>query len=807
MIHRKSDGDKEVWTEGAAASSGIEDGERFAGPDPEPLSVDYDSPENVEPVSGEAEPEDFAGRNLAREILRKSRALDESPDAGEIMDPYRRGKAALEKQGLGKSGGAAEDGGAKPRRQSRRKSSLKAVAEAAEAGVSPAVLDQLLSGSMRAPEKDEVSAPEDAGADPDGSSRDGAVPEVPSYQSEAAEETLPEDPEAAADVRSGAAEDASSSAGASIAGEAESGEAVPDEGQPRPGESEEAEPAAGEPAAQSAGAPDGNNGQTGVDESPSGAGSDGDNLSEEVAASDNAQTDVPFSGPAKPSGITDLHPYGKGGPEFSFSYAKEHSIVITRDDSGALVLYAGKIPVPAELAEARRIAGGPFRIEHVKAQDFPNVLSRAYQRNTSEAQQLMNDLGAGEDQKEGDFFALADDISESQDLLDSEDDAPIIRLINAMFSEAIKEGASDIHVETYEKYLVVRFRIDGILKEIVRKPKSLASPLISRIKVMSRLDIAEKRLPQDGRISLTLGGRAVDVRVSTLPSSHGERVVMRILDKNTNTLNLQDLGMTESIRERLCSLIRMPHGIILVTGPTGSGKSTTLYASLSNINSRDLNIMTVEDPVEYDLDGISQTQVNAKAGMTFAKGLRAILRQDPDVVMIGEIRDFETADIAVQASMTGHLVLSTLHTNTAIGAITRLHDMGVEPFLLSTSLIGVLAQRLVRTLCPECRVPCEPNETERELLGLKPGESAVIYRPKAGGCPHCGGTGFKGRTGIHELVTVDENVRRAIHDNLSEQEIERIVRPTMPDIMSDGMKKVLAGKTSIEEVLRVAREE
>ena len=538
-----------------------------------------------------------------------------------------------------------------------------------------------------------------------------------------------------------------------------------------------------------------------MDEGQDGAGLPADDAAEKPGA------DEPFKGPAKPSGITVLHPYGKGEPEFSFSYAKEHSIVISRDESGALVLYAGKIPVPAELTEARRIAGGPFRIEHVKAQDFPNVLSRAYQRNTSEAQQLMNDLGTGEEQKEGDFFALADDISESQDLLDSEDDAPIIRLINAMFSEAIKEGASDIHVETYEKYLVVRFRIDGILKEIVRKPKSLASPLISRIKVMSRLDIAEKRLPQDGRISLTLGGRAVDVRVSTLPSSHGERVVMRILDKNTNTLNLQDLGMTESIRERLCSLIRMPHGIILVTGPTGSGKSTTLYASLANINSRDLNIMTVEDPVEYDLDGISQTQVNAKAGMTFAKGLRAILRQDPDVVMIGEIRDFETADIAVQASMTGHLVLSTLHTNTAIGAITRLHDMGVEPFLLSTSLIGVLAQRLVRTLCPECRVPCEPNESEREMLGLKPGESAVIYRPKPGGCPHCGGTGFKGRTGIHELVTVDENVRRAIHDNLSEQEIEKIVRPTMPDIMSDGMKKVLLGKTSIEEVLRVAREE
>ena len=797
MIHRKSNGDDGTWAEGAAASSGIEDGERFAGPDPEPESVEYDSPENVEPVSDRAEPDDIAGSNLAHVILRKSRALDEGARARDIMDPYRRGKAALEKAGSGKEEDSAGEAEAKPQRTRRRRTAQKSGAESVASGVSPKVLDELLSGS-RATDDDAATAESAGWAEPGAASDEPAAPEAEAHEAAAEDEAVSErepDREAASDISA----ESGSNAAAAGSDDALQTEAVP-ESSGRPAADEAVEPEA-QPADVDALSSDSGEGTASLDEGQDGAGLPADDAAEKPGA------DEPFKGPAKPSGITVLHPYGKGEPEFSFSYAKEHSIVISRDESGALVLYAGKIPVPAELTEARRIAGGPFRIEHVKAQDFPNVLSRAYQRNTSEAQQLMNDLGTGEEQKEGDFFALADDISESQDLLDSEDDAPIIRLINAMFSEAIKEGASDIHVETYEKYLVVRFRIDGILKEIVRKPKSLASPLISRIKVMSRLDIAEKRLPQDGRISLTLGGRAVDVRVSTLPSSHGERVVMRILDKNTNTLNLQDLGMTESIRERLCSLIRMPHGIILVTGPTGSGKSTTLYASLANINSRDLNIMTVEDPVEYDLDGISQTQVNAKAGMTFAKGLRAILRQDPDVVMIGEIRDFETADIAVQASMTGHLVLSTLHTNTAIGAITRLHDMGVEPFLLSTSLIGVLAQRLVRTLCPECRVPCEPNESEREMLGLKPGESAVIYRPKPGGCPHCGGTGFKGRTGIHELVTVDENVRRAIHDNLSEQEIEKIVRPTMPDIMSDGMKKVLLGKTSIEEVLRVAREE
>ncbi|MCL4140601.1 UNVERIFIED_CONTAM: hypothetical protein GTU68_009997 [Idotea baltica] len=301
----------------------------------------------------------------------------------------------------------------------------------------------------------------------------------------------------------------------------------------------------------------------------------------------------------------------------------------------------------------------------------------------------------------------------TEDLLEGEDDAPIIKLINATLSEAIKEGASDIHIETFEKQLVIRFRVDGVLREVLSPNRKLSSLLVSRIKVMAKLDIAEKRVPQDGRISLRIAGRAIDVRVSTMPSSYGERVVMRLLDKNNAKLDLVDLGMTSTNQEKFAELLRKPHGIILVTGPTGSGKSTTLYAGLTDINSKDRNILTVEDPIEYELQGVGQTQVNTKVDMTFARGLRAILRQDPDVVMIGEIRDLETAEIAVQASLTGHLVISTLHTNTASGAITRMEDMGIEPFLLSSSLLAVISQRLVRTLCSSCKIDYTPDATEK----------------------------------------------------------------------------------------------
>lgn len=491
---------------------------------------------------------------------------------------------------------------------------------------------------------------------------------------------------------------------------------------------------------------------------------------------------------------------GKIEHRIDFSYAKEHNLALGKNEHGDTVVYTTRELTQKELLEVIRHVGFDFEVVQTEAQSFNEILTKAYQLDSNEAKQLMNDIGS-----EVDFFSIAEDLgSSSEDLLESEDDAPIIRLINAMLSEAIKEGASDVHVECYEKELVIRFRVDGILKEIMRQPRQMGPLLISRIKVMAKLDIAEKRVPQDGRITLRIGGRAVDVRVSTLPSSHGERVVLRLLDKNAVHLELADLGMTEDNREKIQSIIRKPHGIILVTGPTGSGKSTTLYAALSNVDTKALNVMTVEDPIEYDLEGVGQTQVNAKVDMTFARGLRAILRQDPDVVMVGEIRDTETAEIAVQASLTGHLVLSTLHTNTAVGAITRLRDMGIEPFLLSSTLLGVLAQRLVRTLCPECKERYKASNKEKEVVGITGTEDVFLYRPV--GCKACNNTGYKGRTGIHELLLVNNEVRESINEAKGELYIENLIRPYTPSIKQDGMNKVLQGKTTVEEVLRVARD-
>jgi general secretion pathway protein E len=483
--------------------------------------------------------------------------------------------------------------------------------------------------------------------------------------------------------------------------------------------------------------------------------------------------------------------------DFSFAFAKRHQVLLQRTDKNVAIYYSNATSISG-LMEARRFSGQDVTLQLLSDNDFERDLTIKYQHDTSQTQQLVEDLG-----NDVDLFTLADELTETQDLLESEDDAPIIRLINATLSEAIKEGASDVHIETFEKQLTIRFRVDGILREVLKPNRKLASLLVSRIKVMARLDIAEKRLPQDGRISLRIAGRGVDVRVSTMPSSHGERVVLRLLDKNQARLNLKDLGMTESIRDRFDVLIHRPHGIILVTGPTGSGKSTTLYAGLTDLNTKDRNILTVEDPIEYNIEGIGQTQVNAKVDMTFARGLRAILRQDPDVVMIGEIRDLETAQIAVQASLTGHLVMSTLHTNTAVGAVTRLQDMGVETFLLSSSLLGVLAQRLVRTLCKEC---CEPHQADAgELALLSQTSPTTIYRPI--GCDMCNFSGYKGRTGIHELLEVDEVVREMIHNGASETEIERQARTVSAGIRGDGLSKVLAGITTLEEVLRVTREE
>ncbi|RUO65951.1 type II secretion system protein E (GspE) [Pseudidiomarina planktonica] len=488
-----------------------------------------------------------------------------------------------------------------------------------------------------------------------------------------------------------------------------------------------------------------------------------------------------------------------------FAFAKRFGVVIQHNEGEAPVVHCRSDISGQTLLEVRRILAQQFELQQHSDSDFEALLTQAYQRDSSEAKQLMEDIG-----NESNLFSLADELPQTEDLLESEDDAPIIKLINAMLSEAIKEGASDIHIETFEKDLLIRFRIDGVLREIIRPNRKLSSLLVSRIKVMAQLDIAEKRIPQDGRISLLIAGRAVDVRVSTMPSNHGERVVLRLLDKNNARLNLGQLGMTQDHRDLFAELIKKPHGIILVTGPTGSGKSTTLYAGLSEINSKDRNILTVEDPIEYAIEGIGQTQVNPRVDMTFARGLRAILRQDPDVVMVGEIRDVETAHIAVQASLTGHLVLSTLHTNTASGAITRLEDMGIEPFLLSSSLLAVLSQRLVRTLCEHCKEPHLADNEEAQVLSVTSAErdaqgDFTIYRAK--GCEHCNQSGYRGRTGIHELLLVDEKVRELIHNGHGEQSIEKYVRKQAPSIRHDGLDKVKAGVTTLEEVLRVTREE
>lgn len=479
-----------------------------------------------------------------------------------------------------------------------------------------------------------------------------------------------------------------------------------------------------------------------------------------------------------------------------FSFAKRHGILIRNvgEDHAEAVYRNGASPL--SLAEARRFAGMPLKFTRVNADEFDALLQQTYEQGSQMAMQMVGDLDDSTD-----LLQVAQELPEPSDLLESDDDAPIIRFINAVLTEAVKDNASDVHIEPFENRLGVRFRVDGVLREVLQTRRALAPLVVSRIKVMSKLDIAEKRLPQDGRISLKIAGRAVDVRVSTMPSGYGERVVLRLLDKQAGRLDLGSLGMYTKSQILMDELIHRPHGIILVTGPTGSGKTTTLYAALERINDQSRNIMTVEDPIEYFIDGIGQTQVNTKVSMTFAKGLRAILRQDPDVVMVGEIRDLETAEIAVQASLTGHLVLSTLHTNTAVGAVTRLRDMGVEPFLLSSSLIGVLAQRLVRVLDETTRIPYTATEYECRVLKEDPADPPTLYRPNV----DADNGGFRGRTGIYELIAVDDEMRAMIHDGASEQRLEKHARTASPSIRADGRRKVLDGITTLEEVLRVTR--
>ncbi|MDH4450268.1 MAG: ATPase, T2SS/T4P/T4SS family [Rhodoferax sp.] len=456
-----------------------------------------------------------------------------------------------------------------------------------------------------------------------------------------------------------------------------------------------------------------------------------------------------------------------------YAFARTQQVLL-EEDAGVVSAWVHNATPASALSEVMR----KYRIDHLQVQDaaaLTHRISAAYAQGESSAATVMNEV-----QGEADLSRMMQELPAVEDLLETADDAPIIRMLNALLTQAARDGASDIHIEPYERNSSVRFRVDGTLREVVQAHRALHAALISRLKIMADLDISEKRLPQDGRISLRIGTRAVDVRVSTLPSAHGERAVLRLLDKSQDQRSLEAVGMQGDVLQRFEGLIAQPHGIILVTGPTGSGKSTTLYASLGRLDAARQNIMTVEDPIEYELPGVGQTQVNAKIDLTFAKALRAILRQDPDVIMIGEIRDFETAQIAIQASLTGHLVLATLHTNDAASAVTRLIDMGVEPFLLSSSLRGVLAQRLVRKTCTAC----------------------------AGqGCDTCAHTGYQGRTGVFELLVADDTISELIHHNAAEADIRAAaLRQGMVPLRTDGERLVSAGLTSREELLRVVRD-
>ena len=483
-----------------------------------------------------------------------------------------------------------------------------------------------------------------------------------------------------------------------------------------------------------------------------------------------------------------------------YAFAKRHQVLAIFEDNAGLHLLCVERPPFDIYAELKRRTGSKLVFHSLEQSDFESVLRQAHDKGSSAATQIVDDIS-----EELDLELLASEIQTSTDLLEAVDDAPVVKLINTLLTQAIRENASDIHLEVFEKRSLVRFRSDGVLKDVVEPKRELHGALVSRLKVMAGLDIAEKRLPQDGRISLNIGDRPVDVRVSCLPTQYGERVVLRILDKHGARLDLDHLGMNPEIKTRFDEMIKTPHGILLVTGPTGSGKTTTLYAGLGEMDRQKLNILTVEDPIEYDLDGVGQIQVRPKIGLTFASGLRSILRQDPDVVLIGEIRDLETAEIAIQASLTGHLVLSTLHTNTAIGAMTRLIDMGVEPFLIASSLLGVMAQRLVRTLCVHCRETIQPDESQRQQMGVSEGQQITIYEPV--GCSQCDQTGFRGRKGIYELISIDESIRKMIHDAQSEDEMLAYVRLATPSLYQNGIALVLSGETSLSEIIRVTRDQ
>lgn len=486
----------------------------------------------------------------------------------------------------------------------------------------------------------------------------------------------------------------------------------------------------------------------------------------------------------------------------SIHFLKAHTLFpLRREDTTAFVAVSDPLDLPA--LDQLRVLLGVRRIDPVLVPEAEilSAINWAFGQVQNGAEHIIQDLD--ETESEAFFNEFEDQVS--ADLLDETSEAPVIKLVNHILSQAVHYKASDIHIEPYQQELKIRFRMDGVLYDNLSLPKKLHPAVVSRVKILASLNIAEKRIPQDGRINIRIGEREVDLRVSSLPTAFGERLVLRLLEKDVRVLNLQEIGLSLEHVDLFQRLIRISHGIILVTGPTGSGKTTTLYSALSEINTSDKNILTIEDPVEYQLDGIGQMQVNSKIGLSFANGLRSMVRQDPDVILVGEIRDQETAEIAIQAALTGHLVFSTLHTNDSAGAITRLIDMGIEPFLVSSSVQAIMAQRLVRRLCPLCKEAYSPSELEiRELDPGAKGLEGMFFRPV--GCDHCLQTGFKGRTGIFEFLRVTETIQSLLLRTSESNQIRQLaVQEGMRTLRQDGVRKVLAGETSIDEVLRVTQ--
>ncbi len=484
------------------------------------------------------------------------------------------------------------------------------------------------------------------------------------------------------------------------------------------------------------------------------------------------------------------------------AFSKKHKIVPMKLENGVLTA-AAVDPLNYEALDDLRLILGVQEIRTVLSSEGEvlRAINRFYEQGSDTPEEMIQSMDA----EAGD--RLIQELEETEDLLDASEEAPVIRLVNLILFQGVKERASDIHIEPFQKELKVRYRIDGILYQRLTPPKRYQPAMISRLKVMAKMDIAEKRLPQDGRIPIRIADKEIDIRVSIIPTTFGERVVLRLLDKSSVHFGIEEIGLSPDQLREVEELIRRPNGILFVTGPTGSGKTTTLYAALSHINSPDKNIVTIEDPVEYQLGGIAQIQVNPRIGLTFAHGLRSVLRHDPDVILVGEVRDVETAEIAIQAAMTGHLVFSTLHTNDAASAVTRLVDMGIEPFRIASVVRAVLAQRLLRVLCPECKEEYSPEGEALRVAGISPAQlrGSVVYRPK--GCPSCSGTGYRGRTGIYEIMRVSDPVRQLIMKKADSTAISRkALDEGMKTLRDDGALKFLEGATSLEELMRVSQE-